>query len=433
MNPTQPVIAVVGGGISGVILTIALTRRGLNVQLYEQAAKFGEIGAGVAFGPNAVRAMGVCSPDVTRAFETVVTRNQSPEKQQVWFDFCDGFSDYPVGEEKVLFTLANEMGVMSVHRANFLDAMVKLVPDGITQFNKRLESIEEPDSLNDKVKIKFQDGTEALADAVIGCDGIKSRTRAWMLGQNHPGAKPVYTHKYAYRGLIPMEKAIEALGEQNAKNAKMHLGRDGHFLTFPVQGGKTMNVVAFRTKSDPWPDQSRMTKPSTKEAAFADFKDFGPTVQKIIELLEPNLDIWGIFDTGDHPMAAYNKGRVCVVGDAAHATSPHHGAGAGICIEDSAVLAELLASPEIRAAGMRGFEAAFQIFSDCRKERTQWLVQSSRRSGDLYEWRAKGVEDDFEKIGAECKERCEKIWDGQIEDMCHDALSCVATALQRVN
>ena len=137
--------------------------------------------------------------------------------------------------------------------------------------------------------------------------------------------------------------------------------------------------------------------------------------------LEPNLDCWAIFDTGAHPMPAYNKGRVCCVGDAAHATSPHHGAGAGICIEDAAVMADLLADPQVHAAGSKGLTAAFQAFSDTRKERTQWLVQSSRREGDLYEWRADGVGDDFEKIHQECKQRCETIWNGQIDDMIHEA------------
>lgn len=80
----QGKIAIVGGGITGVTLGIALLRRGLDIDIYEQAAHFGEIGAGVAFNPAATRAMEICSPDVYQAFEKVATRNQSPEKQQVW-------------------------------------------------------------------------------------------------------------------------------------------------------------------------------------------------------------------------------------------------------------------------------------------------------------------------------------------------------------
>ncbi|EMC92909.1 hypothetical protein BAUCODRAFT_266173 [Baudoinia panamericana UAMH 10762] len=429
MASSKPSIAIVGGGISGVVLTIALIRRGIDVQLYEQAHAFGEIGAGVAFGPNSVRAMGACSPDITEAFNKVATHNQSPDKKYVWFDFQDGFDkNAPVGKEKLLFSLTNDYGANAVHRAHFLDELIKLVPDGITHFNKHLDTLEQPDG-DGKVKLKFHDGTEAEADAVIGCDGIKSRTRAWMLGEDHPGAAPVYSFKYAYRGLIPMQRAVDALGEDNAGNSKMHLGQDGHVLTFPVDGGNTMNVVAFHTTREQWPDVKHLTMPSKKEHVYEDFKDFGPTVQKIIDMLEPNLDCWAIFDTAEHPMPAYNKGRVCCLGDAAHATTPHHGAGAGICIEDAAVMAELLADPAVAAAGHKGFRAAFQAFSDCRKERTQWLVQSSRKDGDVYEWRAEGVGRDVDKIYAECKASNDEIWNGQIDEMIADGRQSLVTLL----
>ncbi|KAK3679509.1 hypothetical protein LTR78_001070 [Recurvomyces mirabilis] len=430
MAANKPSIAIIGGGISGLTLAIALIRRGLNVQIYEQARAFGEIGAGVAFGPNSIRAMKTCSPDIFDAFEKVATINQWPEKKNVWFDFHDGYDkDSPVGQEKLLFTLSSESGNNAVHRAHFLDEVIKLVPDEITHFRKHLDTIEQPIGQG-KVKMTFHDGTAAEADAVIGCDGIKSRTRAWMLGgDDTPGAAPVYTHKYAYRGLIPMQRAVDALGDDNARNSKMHLGQDGHILTFPVSKGQTMNVVAFYTNNDDWPDAQHLTKSTEKKHVYEDFKHFGPTVQKIIDMLEPNLDCWAIFDTGDHPMQAYNKGRVCCLGDAGHATSPHHGAGAGMCIEDTAIMAELLAEKTVHDAGIKGIEAAFQAFNDCRLERTQWLVQSSRRTGDLYEWRAEHVGRDIEKIHTECKERDEKIWNVKIDDLITEAKQHLRTLL----
>lgn len=248
-------------------------------------------------------------------------------------------------------------------------------------------------------------------------------------GDDKPGAAPSYTHKYAYRGLIPMQKAIETLGKDNSQNAKMHMGKDGHVLTFPVDHGETMNVVAFWTNPDPWPSTSKLTLPSEKEHVYEDFKDFGPTVHKIIDMLEPNLDCWAIFDTGDHPMPYYNKGKVCVLGDAGHATSPHHGAGAGMCIEDAAVMAELLVDPRVTEHGDKGIEAAFKTFSDVRLERTQWLVQSSRRSGDLYEWRAEGVGNDIKKIEEECKESNLKLWNAQVKDMIEEAKKALGNVL----
>jgi len=309
--------------------------------------------------------------------------------------------------------------------------MIKLVPNDICHFSKHLDSID--DSRNTKpLTLKFHDGTTASADAVIGTDGIKSRVRAWMVGDNDPRAHPTYTHKYAYRGLIPTEKATEALGADNAQNAKLHMGQDGHVLTFPVNHGSTMNVVAFKTNSDDWPSSEKLTLPTTKEAAKKDFKDFGPTVKHIIDLLEPNLDCWAIFDLGDHPMEFYNKGRVCLLGDAGHATSPHHGSGAGFCIEDAAVMCELLDDGRVREKGRQGIEAAFQAFSDSRIERANWLVQSSRRTGDLYEWRAEGVAKDIDKIEKECRERDVRIWNGQIDEMIDEGREALGKALEVV-
>jgi salicylate hydroxylase len=71
--------------------------------------------------------------------------------------------------------------------------------------------------------MSFADGTTASADAVIGCDGIKSRVRQLVVGLDHPSAHPTYSYKYAYRGMVPMEKAVEAVGEEKARNATMHV------------------------------------------------------------------------------------------------------------------------------------------------------------------------------------------------------------------
>jgi len=307
--------------------------------------------------------------------------------------------------------------------------MIKLVPTSICNFNKHLDTIDDSNPTN-PLTLNFHDGTTATADAVIGTDGIKSRVRAWMVGEHDPRARPTYTHKYAYRGLIPIPKATSALGADNAQNAKLHMGQDGHVLTFPVNHGSTMNVVAFKTNSAAWPSEDKLTLPTTKEAALHDFQDFGPTVTHIINLLEPNLDCWAIFDLGDHPMQFYNKGRVCLLGDAGHATTPHHGSGAGFCIEDAAVMCELLDDARVRGKGTQGLEAAFQAFSNSRIERANWLVQSSRRTGDLYEWRAEGVGRDVEKIEQECRERDERIWNAQISDMIEEGKRALGNALE---
>ena len=130
---------------------------------------------------------------------------------------------------------------------------------------------------------------------------------------------------------------------------------------------------------------------------------------------------WAIFDLGKNPPPTYTKGRIAIMGDAAHATSPHHGAGAGLCIEDSAVMAELLADDAVKS--ISDVQAVFSTFNDVRKERGQWLVHSSARIGNVYEWRADGVEQDFGKMEQEINERNNTIGgeDVDVSEMCKKA------------
>ena len=130
---------------------------------------------------------------------------------------------------------------------------------------------------------------------------------------------------------------------------------------------------------------------------------------------------------GDNPVPSFYKGRICISGDAAHATSPHHGAGAGFCIEDSAVLAELLCHESVKSGS--DLEAVFSTFDECRRERTQWLVQSSRFIGDCYEWRAKGAGEDFGRIEREINERNSIIADVDVAEMCKAALQTLRKKL----
>lgn len=307
--------------------------------------------------------------------------------------------------------------------------MVKLVPEDIARFGKRLRSINE--GSGGKLVMHFEDGSEAQADAVIGSDGIKSTVRKVMFGVDHPCAHPSYTHKYAYRGLVPMEQAVEAIGEERAKNSCMHMGPGGHVLTFPVNHGQILNIVAFHTNKDDWPDYQRLTRPVKREDALSDFSGYGPNVIQLLKLTKPDLDCWAIFDLGDNPVPRFNKGRVVIVGDAAHATSPHHGAGAGFCIEDSLVMATLLQDERVKSP--KDLEAAFTAFDANRRERSQWLVQSSRFISDCYEWQAPGVGDDFKKIEHEINTRNGIITEFDIEKMCSDATEELTKTLRQSN
>ncbi|GKT41557.1 FAD-dependent monooxygenase sorC [Colletotrichum spaethianum] len=338
-------VAIVGGGIAGMILAISLIKRNVPCIIYEKAHAFTEQGVGLGMTPNAVRAMQFCDPAVREAFEKVT------EPPFQW-DFLDGTNE--TNDSITRFSLGNTtIGLRGCHRGQFLRGLVELVPESMIRFKKQLERVEEHQGASGKLTLVFSDGTTAETDAVIGCDGIKSHTRGIVVGHDHPSVKCTYSQKYAYRGLIPMSQAIEILGPERAK------------------------------ASGQW----------------------------VIQALK-GLDRWGQFDLGDHPPPTYAKGRICLLGDAAHATTPHQGAGGGICIEDAAVMASLLAEDGVRCSA--DLEAAFATFDEHRRERGEWLIKSSRRAGELYQLQSEHGKD-FQKLEAEIQVTSKKMWNFDIE------------------
>jgi salicylate hydroxylase len=260
----------------------------ISCTLYEAAPAFAEIGAGVSFGPNAMRAMFLLDPDIKTGYDKIATPN--PDTPEIWFNYTLGMKKEgweksgmkAPGEEGrwVASVIATGVGHNSVHRAHFLDVLVNMVPEGVTEFGKRVEGVER---VGEKMVLTFGDGTKEEADAVIGCDGVKSRTRQILLGEKSEVLHPSFTHKYAYRGLIPMDKAVEAVGGQLARNSQMYMGHHGHVLTFPIENGKTMNVVAFRSKEGDWEDE-RWVLPMKMEDMYDDFDGWGDKVRNILSV-----------------------------------------------------------------------------------------------------------------------------------------------------
>ncbi|KXX80363.1 Salicylate hydroxylase [Madurella mycetomatis] len=223
-------IAIVGGGLGGVVLAVGLLQRGVPFHIYEAAKGFGEIGAGVTFGPNAVRALASVSVDLLRAYDLHITRNAGDTGVFISFrqGTTSGHDSAPSNGENTardhdhLFDIRGHITLppgttqgpkqqqqqqqqprpvlrTSVHRARFLDEIVKLIPPSAVSFNKAVTSIQgSPDTdtdvntvanANSAVTLHFTDGSSALASAVIGCDGIKSVTRSYVHGSG-PSARP---------------------------------------------------------------------------------------------------------------------------------------------------------------------------------------------------------------------------------------------------
>ncbi|KAH8901537.1 putative monooxygenase [Thozetella sp. PMI_491] len=417
-------VAIIGAGITGVSLGLGLLRRNVNFTIYERASELVEIGAGIGFTPNAERAMKELEPRLHQCFRDVAVQNTDD-----WFRYVDGFhhnsADPTDATEKLICQIyLGERGFEGCRRSDFLLRVVDLLPKGCVKLGKCLEA--EDAVSEDQVVLKFQDGSTARADVVIGCDGINSGMRARMFGTRYPACQPAYAHKFAFRGLIPADKARGFLGDLKTSARFMHTGPDAHLLTFPVAAGKLINVVAFVTDPNPWDGtEGRMVMPATKNDAVEAFKNFGPAVRHVISLLPEELDKWGVFDMYDNPLPAFVSGRLCLAGDAAHASSPHHGAGAGCGIEDALALAELFASVNQSSASVPLAEQAAEAlaaYNEVRYERAQWLVKSSRIVGEMYEWRHEETKDLGERWCQEFEARCHKIWDFDVGEMVQKAL-----------
>jgi salicylate hydroxylase len=418
-------IAIVGGGIGGLSLLLGLlehtTRDRIEPHLYEAAPKFTEIGAGVAFGSNSVRAMALLKPEVASAYMKHATfhLDRGTRERKVWSSYVMGMDGRPPGNRLQAGDHIHEVIVStersSIHRAHFLEAMVELLPtDGhYATFGKRLVDLVDG---KDGVILHFADGTTATADAVIGCDGIKSRVRQIVLAGDD-NIEPTFTGKYAYRGLVPMNEAVEALGEYQAQNAHFYWGYEGHVLTFPIEHGKTMNVVAFRAKKDGvWEHGSTWVLPGNRDQMVKDFEGWGNDVQSILRMMK-SPDIWALFD---HPPArTYQRGgTICLLGDAAHASTPHQGAGAGMAIEDAFVLSRLLREVQ----GREQLQNAFRAYDTVRRPRTQKLVTTSRDAACLYEFQMPGILDDVNAARENLDGRMRWVWDADLEEHLQEAI-----------
>ena len=274
-------VAIVGGGIGGLALAIGLRRRGITAHIYEAAPAFAEIGAGVAFGPNSVRSMALIDPGIRAAFHRLATKNGSKEDEETWITFRCGVGD-PTVIAKVQTTDPDRTGLSSVHRAHFLHALASLLPDGMAHFRKRLSHLEPQPS--GTVRLFFEDGTTAEADAVVGCDGVRSRVRQFVLETDDVLDGLSFTGKYVYRGLIPMAKAKAVLGEDLAANSQMYLGPGAHVLTYPIDHGTIMNVVAFKDKPDGVWEHHRWVLPKKGADMIRDFDGFGPPVRSVVQV-----------------------------------------------------------------------------------------------------------------------------------------------------
>ncbi|CAD6586490.1 MAG: hypothetical protein CYPHOPRED_003556 [Cyphobasidiales sp. Tagirdzhanova-0007] len=426
---SQPIrIACVGGGIGGLALALGLANQqqvGANIdfQVFEAAPRFTEIGAGVGIGPNAYQAISLLG--LKEAYEKIAA-TEDPEESKILFIWRYGEKRKVAengGDDEFGFTPCNQKGGhATIHRARFLDMMIDRLPTGIANFNKRLikYTLSDPgDKDAAPVTLHFHDGTTYEADLLLGADGIKSTIRPQMLAHlmKPEELRPQFTGTIVYRGLFPMEKMVERIGEK-ARKGTMYLGKNKHILTAPLQHGKVINIVAFssdRTVSsqDPVWSNADWIVPGTAEEMMEGWEDWSEDVGQIVRSIEkPNK--WALHELCDLPTHAV--GPVCIVGDSAAATLPHQGQGAAAALEGAYTFAAGIQSLKVGVF----LAICDEVNSDVidRHVRATRIKTTSNELGRLLEF-SDGIIDG-ERIGLKknLKGRYDWMWDWDgIEDV----------------
>lgn len=391
-------IAVVGGGMGGLALAIGLVQRGMSAQVYEGASSWADnAGAGLVFAKNGMDAMKKISPDIYEAFAKRSSGQGWESKKTTYMDFRNGMTD----GDLVTSVLCDNTGQQSVHRGTFAKDLLSLLPEGSFHMGKKL--IHVTTNENGRYTLNFADGESADADVLVGGDGIKSKCRQILLGENSPEATPKFAKEFAYRGMVPMERAVAVLGEDFARNSHVHMGPDHVATTYPVERGTLLNMVACQPL-EKW-EHDEWIVPSSQEAAKRDFAGCGPVMQKVVSMMDKPFK-WALFD---HPESStFYKGNFAIIGDAAHASTPHQGAGCGQAFEDALIMCNLLADEAVNRP--EHVEAAFAAYDAIRRPRTLKIVKTSRENGEICMMRGKGIGKDLDKIKATIEARFDWIW-----------------------
>jgi salicylate hydroxylase len=342
-------IAIIGGGIGGLSAALHLLKAGLDVHVYEQSPRIGEIGAGIQISPNASRLL--IRLGLKPALEAVGVRPLAVHQRR--WDDGRTLQRAPVGPE-VEATFGAPY--YHFHRGDLAELLGAAVPAERLHVGHRLVGLEQR---GERVVARFDNGTSAESDLLVGADGIHSRVRHLTFGPE----KPRFTGCVAWRGLVPAER-IKHLGIEVASHNWM--GPDGHVVHYWVAGGRLMNVVCV-VEHGTWTSESWTDKGDVAEV-LARYEGWHPIVRGLIEAF-PETFIWALHDRAALPR--WSDGRVTLLGDACHPMLPMMAQGAAQSIEDGAALAALLtAMPGDVSGALARYEAL-------RKPRATRLQEAS--------------------------------------------------------
>lgn len=353
-------VAVVGAGIGGLTLGIALQHAGVAVDLYERAEELREVGAAVALSANGTREL--IRLGVGDGLDRVST-------QPTELVYRDGRSGERIAAHAGGASYRARFGApyWGIHRVDLQQTLAAAVDPDHVHLGRAVTGVSDDPTDGVGATITFDDGSTTTADVVVGADGVHSVVRDHVCG---PGSGPVYSGTSAFRGLV-RRADLPSLPDPLA--IQFWTGPHAHLLHYPMGGAQrdhdTINFFAVLCGPAEWSGGNRDVAAGELLAAF---EGWHPAVTEMLAAV-PQSPRWPLLS--QPPLTRWVRGRVVLIGDACHAMLPHHGQGANQSIEDAVVLAELLAGTDP--------DTALDAYPRRRRARTRAVARSAWETGTL--------------------------------------------------
>ncbi len=346
-------IGIIGGGIAGLASAIALAKIGREVDVYEKADAFAEVGAGLQIGPNAVSTLKQLG-----AFDALEPLMVAPENIRI-MDGVTGtlLSTLPLGQQ---FETRFGQPYRVSHRADLLTALLETAKN-CDRVNIHLAStLTRLDIEPDTTFCHFTNAKTASHEMLVGADGFRSVVRRSVLNDG----PPIFAGHSLYRTLIPIEKAPDI---PRITDVHLWLYPKGHVVHYPVSAGKKLNIVAASEQN--WENKG-WSVPVEPSEVIKYFPNAADNLQSVLATPQN----WLKWAAAGHPHSpVWHKHQTVLIGDAIHPTLPYLAQGAAMAMEDAVCLASAIKS----GTGISGYATA-------RQDRTRKIVETSKRLGEIY-------------------------------------------------
>ncbi|HZG74065.1 MAG TPA: FAD-dependent monooxygenase [Chondromyces sp.] len=356
MGNREKEVLVIGGGIGGIAAALASAEAGHKTKVLEQAPQFGEIGAGIQMGPNAMAVLdrfGVADEIAKYAVfpQRLVLKDVYTAKELASLDLGDEFKA-KYGFPYIVLHRSDLHRVLV--EAAEKNPLISLVNDQV------IETVEQD---NEGVTVTNQRGEQFTGKAVIGADGLWSKTRKYFADD-----QPICSHYVAYRGTVPIE---EISNDANMDDVIMWIGPNLHVVQYPVRKGELYNQVVVFKSQNYKPDSDDWGTPEEMDEVF---KGCHPLVENALSFIQRQIR-WPMYDR--LPIDNWTKGNFTLLGDAAHPMLQYLAQGGCQALEDASYLADMLKNHG------ENFEQAFLAYQEERIPRTAKVQTSARTWGEI--------------------------------------------------